>query len=559
MGWLGRAWRRKYLVAACAAAAAGIAYFAGLSLSKTYTARAGITISRSRVRVKLDEKYRIISGEEMTTPGSVALGKDLDARQRALLALVVDPGIAQQIADRFGGNLPPEYRNPAALLACVDVESSSGDLFYVSVRTGDAALSARIANAWAECYEAKANEIYASVMSGATAVGIEAETERARTALHASEAALRGCLESSREQEMNARLQYAQTLLGRLADERSDLVCDTLSRTHDARMRVVEGHMDAAFRRSTTAVDRAVQAKIDRLVGMIGAVEETTSTGAEDASREELRVLLRRRHDALEQVKDARSLLAQIQSDAGHEAAVSPLAEVRTHGNGPATGQDASKTDDAPSANEIAPTLASLGAGLFQSVRSIDQQIDLLLDKSSAPHQVTAGDIRRAYEELFGKDVSEPTPAQARHLDLAHAEAKKLIAMDDVDLEGVERASAGSWEVVYKRIAAELATATAQISDAEGERKRLELERDVALDQYGSLLRKKQEITLSKLVPGTEVKFVVTAVPPNRPSSPSAALCGMLGGLLGAALAIAAACLGPEGTAPASRVLSGAR
>lgn len=453
MRWVVRAWGRRYLIAACAAAAAGLAWFACGFLTKQYTARAGLTISRSRVRVKLDDRYRIVSGEEMTAPGTVALGKDLEARQRALVALISDPGIAQQVVEQCKGNLPPDLRNPAALLACVDTESSTGDLFFVRVRSGDPTLSARVANAWAKLYEARTNETYASPVGEEAIHGIDAEIARGAAALHSAAAELRSFVENSREDEMLKRISYAHTLIDGLADERAREVRDVLSRVHDARMRSVAEHLDAAFAPPAALASKGLLERLgDGLAGLFLG-----------------------KNDGFDRDREARAVLARIGA----------------HGPAPEGG------------------------------------VTLLSD------------------------------VQVHHLDQAREEARHAVAMDDLDLIGAEREGAGKWDAFYAKVYAEMAAAEAGLSEAEGERKRLEMERDAALDQYGTLVRKKQEMTLARAVPGTEVKFVVTAVPPTRPSFPDPPLCAALAGLLGGLLAIASVCLGPAPAGPAPRVLAG--
>ena len=76
-----------------------------LILPPIYEAKAGVVIVKSKSEVTFEPKYRTLTEEEL---GSV--GIDVNARRKALEALVRSSSVALEVIDKLGSSLEPEER-----------------------------------------------------------------------------------------------------------------------------------------------------------------------------------------------------------------------------------------------------------------------------------------------------------------------------------------------------------------------------------------------------------------------------------------------------------------
>ncbi|GEM_PF-6232914 len=213
--------RQALLVIVCAVVAGAAAHAVLVSLPKRFSARAGVSV--------------VAQGNDLGPGGSEAA-----LRRRALLALVSDLTIADCVLARFGDNLPVGLRSPEALLGCIEADGGTGELLRVQARTDDAALSARLADAWAEAYVERTNATQA--FSGDVEVRrrVEASFAEACERHRVTEAAVAAHDASSRMAELRARRDRAQALLSRVALQRAELVRDVWARLHRERMKRAE-------------------------------------------------------------------------------------------------------------------------------------------------------------------------------------------------------------------------------------------------------------------------------------------------------------------------------
>ncbi len=570
MTWLSVAWRRRWTVALSALLAGGAAFGVSWFLPREYTAQAGVAVVRSRVRLKFDDKLRTLGGDELTALGSVALGKDLEARQRALVALVHDPAIAQGILDTAGHDIARAYGSPGRLLECVSVAMPSAELFSIQVTAADPVLAANLANTWAEEYEKKVNGIYASAITSDLAAAIEAELAKAWKAYQEAESELQAQLKKSDEPKLRARMRADEALAAEVSSVRCSLVRDVVLRVNDARMRVVEQHLAAAFEPSATLLERTLRAKIRCLEFAVDQGVEARllrEEGPFQALRDDLDELFRERRETADRLRDARALLAQVQED----RRVSPF-RISTIGRlglgrvGTELEVAPHEPSPPPTAEELVKEAHGVEKGLAERLRMIETEIQGRKDLLSAGRglevpAIDAGSLARVYADLFGRNEGEdaaaiaPSPDQEEALSRAMSEARRALEMSDVDFTAIEKG--GTLGSSYERLLSRLRDTVAQVSAAESARTRQTVIRDAALELYSTLLRKKQEVDVAKTAGGSEVQVVLPAVPPEEPSFPRPGASAAVGALLGAFLAVLGASLGsgvPD--ASASRVLS---
>ena len=147
-----RRWKGIAGITLAAVVTAAIVSF--LVLAPVYEAKAGVVIVKSKSDIVFEPKYLTLTEEEL---GSV--GMDVNARRKALEALVKSTSVAVEVIAQLGSSLEPEEREVEALLDMVETESN-GDLIGIKVKGEDSKKIATIANAWGEVYEEYVNGLY---------------------------------------------------------------------------------------------------------------------------------------------------------------------------------------------------------------------------------------------------------------------------------------------------------------------------------------------------------------------------------------------------------------
>ncbi len=139
-----------------------------LSVTPVYEATAGVLIAGQRSRITLDPRFQTI--EDVGGTGyNTYVGQQ--AHRTALVALVRNGAIADRVSELLKGELDEEERRPAQLLNMVSgtlseaggpvsSQASGSDLIGITVRSGDPAKAARIADVWAEEYVDYVNQLY---------------------------------------------------------------------------------------------------------------------------------------------------------------------------------------------------------------------------------------------------------------------------------------------------------------------------------------------------------------------------------------------------------------
>jgi len=146
--------RWKWIAGITLVAVVTAAVVSFLVLAPVYEAKAGVVIVKSKSEVAFEPKYRTLTEEEL---GSV--GIDINARRKALEALVKSSSVAVEVIAELGSMLEPEERDVNTLLEMVETESN-GDLIGIKVKGEDPSKIAAIANAWGEAYEGYVNGLY---------------------------------------------------------------------------------------------------------------------------------------------------------------------------------------------------------------------------------------------------------------------------------------------------------------------------------------------------------------------------------------------------------------
>ncbi len=144
--------KRWYWIVGAAILSAAIAFIFTSIASPVYEAKASIAIIRSRTDVSFDPRIRTLSEDELESLNA-------NARREALLSLVKSNDIAVLVLNEVRNLLGDEEQKISSLLEMVTT-SSDGDLIHIVVAHQNPEVAARIANAWANNFEAHVNTLY---------------------------------------------------------------------------------------------------------------------------------------------------------------------------------------------------------------------------------------------------------------------------------------------------------------------------------------------------------------------------------------------------------------
>jgi succinoglycan biosynthesis transport protein ExoP len=146
--------RWKWIAGITLAAVVTAAVVSFFLLAPVYEAKAGVVIVKSKSEVTFEPKYRTLTEEEL---GEV--GIDVNARRKALEALVKSSSVASEVIAELGSTLELEERDVNTLLEMVETEAN-GDLIGIKVKGENPSKITAIANAWGEDYEEYVNGLY---------------------------------------------------------------------------------------------------------------------------------------------------------------------------------------------------------------------------------------------------------------------------------------------------------------------------------------------------------------------------------------------------------------
>lgn len=130
---------------------------------------------------------------------SIETVQDTVAQREALVGLVINATIAEEVLAEIGDTLPMKYQDMAELMDMVVADGAEGDLVTITARATDPDVAARVATAWAETYEMHINDLYEGLAPGMLEA-LVAQTEIAQTEYETAQNAL---VEFTRETDIS--------------------------------------------------------------------------------------------------------------------------------------------------------------------------------------------------------------------------------------------------------------------------------------------------------------------------------------------------------------------
>ncbi|MGL4647984.1 MAG: hypothetical protein ACRC1H_01145, partial [Caldilineaceae bacterium] len=259
--------------------------------------------------------------ERFTTQSETVAGTTIASRRNALLALALNPSLAQAVIAEVGSSLPAEQqeaailaKSVAAVMATVDGTRGDSDLIRITAQAPSPEAAATIATAWARAYVDNVNRVYGQVPDELLA-SIEEEATVAEANYAAAQLALEEQRGLSLVDELTRRLADTEATLNVLRRGRQDLLNDLVDRTVEGSNKVADAVISAQAENLTApyvseqAGRRAiVLAWIDALY--LGQAQVISEQGARD--RDLLAGAYTRWVQATRALTDAEALRAQV-------------------------------------------------------------------------------------------------------------------------------------------------------------------------------------------------------------------------------------------------------
>lgn len=240
-----------------------------------YTATAQVAILRTKTEVTFEDRFRTLSEQ-----GQLARPQESAASRRgALLGLVQHGAVAEAVVRRMGEALAPEERTPARLLRAIEarlVDAPSGrasggsDLISIVAKADEPGKAAQLANAWAEEYVTRVNQLYGTIPAEMMA-SVRSELDRAQVRFDASQQALEGFIATNRIPHLGRLIAEKQEVIQSLQDGRKSAVAGLVEAELAARLQVINAYIDALAQNRLLAFSKEQEGKREMVAALIDA------------------------------------------------------------------------------------------------------------------------------------------------------------------------------------------------------------------------------------------------------------------------------------------------
>lgn len=468
---LARRWREILLVmlAVIVATATAVLIYRAIT-PPVYEATATAAIVRISTDVRFDERY---------TTSSAQPNLDVNSRRTALIALVHNGAIAQQVIAELGDALPSSLQNPADLLEVVEGEMATAngggqsDLINITVRTESPETSAAVANAWAKAYVQHVNSIYGQTPDEML-ISVETQLAAAQQTYQEAQTTLENHLSTSRLNELV---------------RQSDTVSQTLNVLQATQLDAITGENDR--NRSQLRMDYDQWLRTNSLLAAARTLGEQANSEA-----------------AATDVAGVALALQVLQVQMVNAAAVSPPA---------LNNRNFSPAQQAPTTLQLqldsaAMSLLQLRTQISATVESLETQLVLLESNIQQTTRTLALGAQQVRGELPAETIGVAVDGESLTGTIAQLEQQLRNLQGQVEVE---------------------AARTLEFTE----------QRDLAWESVQALSNKQAELQLARAAANSEVRLSSTAVPLDQPVDRislalSLALAGFVGLLLGIFLAV---------------------
>ena len=572
LGVLRRRWLQIVLVTVgvVVLAAVGILVYRQTT-PPVYEANATAAIVRTSTDVRFDDRFTTSSDERNV---------DVSSRRMALVAMVKDGSIAQQVIDELGDQLPLKLQNSSRLLDAVTAEMATAtgragqsDLIQISATADSPELAAAIANAWAKAYVQQVNSVYGQVPDDMLG-SVEAQLVEAQAAYEKAQANLENFLATSQLEALV---------------RQSGVVSDTLEVLQQGKVKALNAYMDSLVSSYGSIVQTYVaaqavnqtlpfikeqegqRARVSAYLDAYNAAQVDTFTQQNDRLRTELRMYYDQWLRTNSLLAAARTLQDQVVSNAGSDTLAGSALALQVLNlqmvNGAATtppqigaqyltpDQQTKEQQDTANAQQpaqVTPLQIQLDGRATTSVNAADlrQQVDATV--SSLESQLTAlqQNIGKINQSLLGggsfQDLNATVPADsalaqaitsaypslfqtgvfsgtALHADsgalfaAGQAQAAQFLALTENDTLPTANSPDAPMAATITQLENQLRTLQGQIEVERGRNLQFTEQRDLTWESVKALSNKQAELQLARAAANSEVRLSSLAVPLDEP------------------------------------------
>jgi hypothetical protein len=265
--WVLISWWREILTLSILTAVLAAGAVIGLRFLETpvYQSSAIVAIARTTSNINFDDRFQTnISDQNMTSARADLLAS---TRRAALVGLVYNGTVAEQVSLTLASELDEEARNPARIMRRIEAEivrrggaSGESDLIQITARAGSPELAAAIANAWAAAYVAEVNRLYGQLPDEMLA-SVQSELADAQVAY----ADAQGKLEEFIAQNDIARLERLiaekQEIINSLQVGKQTAINTIVTEELQARRQIISAYINALASNRLLAFNKEQEAK----------------------------------------------------------------------------------------------------------------------------------------------------------------------------------------------------------------------------------------------------------------------------------------------------------
>lgn len=492
-----------WLIALAAILAGGAAFVVSQMMPPVYEASAGVVSLKSRAEISLGSGFQSVTEDDLTLnakiQGSSALLDRNKRRLNTLVGMVKNGVIADQVAAELKDMLGPDEAVPSKLVGNVHGEILSGDggdsdTIQIIVSNKDPVKAAAIANAWAQAFEVHVNNIYGEASINPFTDIHEQVTDAKATFDQAQATYITFLAADDRIAELERQVAEDEATITKLRDSRQA-----------TKAAVIDAQGYTQQRIFTTTVAAEVNANL--------IVFESQKN---EVLRDFTRAYTQMRR--LETLLDEANLMRQQLLKGG---------------------DDSARTNGLALLSFKAKVFAVTDALPFEKLDLTLPSVDGLSPESSASQQLADIDalIKAMEDEYTRQETLIQQQADAFLTGESYAFLDTLspeYLNADAYPSGRALERVASWKGLLpyaamleaplsqeiERLESQVQELTAEIARLQGRKDELQQDRDLAWTAYSNLLSKEQEIQIATTSSGSDVRFAIQAVPPQKPVSP---------------------------------------
>ncbi|MBI3978824.1 MAG: hypothetical protein HY331_11625 [Chloroflexi bacterium] len=492
-----------------------------------YEARTGVIIIRSRIALTLDQNVR------MAFAPDVGGQSGIDVRRTTLVSLIRNPSLAQLVAQRTKGVLPPRYSDPVELIGMVDAQAPRGsEIIEIIARGEEREVLVPIADLWAEEFVKYVNQIYAATPPIDL---LRREVGAAQGRYTAAQAAVEQSIGESRINRLTQEIDVRRKVIAALQEGRQLAATAVLRKEIETRGEIVGTQLRSALTAASLPLTKQAEKQVEMLSRSYDAWVKT-------------QLLL----------EDARGLQRQLRQSGDATASnATALLMLKLQSFASSTAVPASLNLQVGEGSQSTIPAAAIASDLDSLIRALErrlQDLDAAIDRQSNDLMSTGG-----LSGMVGLGTrTNPLLVEAQRL------GRELLEFKGLDHVLDQLGNDTALDVTRDRLTVELQRLERELVEEQTKQAALTRERDLTLEAYLTLRRKAEETQINSQFPGAEIAVARPAAWSALPQVRSNPIVQFSGPIvvavgIGVVLIVAAEVVAPGFSFPPLPVMPGRR